>query len=58
MFLFSRNMENKKSAQLILEDGSVYPGWAFGSETSTSGEVGEFQTCRLVDVLNIILMTQ
>lgn len=30
-------------AQLILNDGAIYNGWAFGSKESTTGEVGEFQ---------------
>lgn len=42
-----------KAAKLILEDGSVFTGYAFGSETSTSGEVGMYTyfTCYLADRL-------
>lgn len=32
-------MSDKKSARLILEDGTVFKGFSFGAETSVSGEV-------------------
>jgi carbamoyl-phosphate synthase small subunit len=32
-------MDNHKKAELVLEDGTVYQGWTFGSETSKAGEV-------------------
>ncbi len=31
----------KKTATLVLEDGTSFQGWVFGSETSVAGEVGE-----------------
>ena len=31
-----------KPARLVLEDGSEFKGTAFGAETSTAGEIGEF----------------
>ena len=34
-------LQDRKSAQLVLDDGTVYDGWAFGAFKSTPGEVGE-----------------
>lgn len=36
---------SNKGAKLILEDGTVFEGTAFGSQLSTSGEVGEWNYC-------------
>ena len=32
-------MSDKKSARLILEDGTTFTGYSFGAETATTGEV-------------------
>ena len=42
MYLSNRRKmeETRKAARLILEDGSTYDGLSFGSEQSTTGEVG------------------
>ena len=32
-------MSDKKTARLILEDGTQFEGYSFGAETSVSGEV-------------------
>src|SRR3989338_3595975 len=32
-------MQLKKNAKLVLEDGSIFPGFSFGAEKSISGEV-------------------
>ena len=32
-------MRTRKTATLILEDGSQFQGWSFGAERETAGEV-------------------
>lgn len=32
-------MQTRQKARLVLEDGSVYPGWSFGHPSSVAGEV-------------------
>lgn len=32
----------RRSACLVLEDGTVYNGWGFGAILDTPGEVGRF----------------
>ena len=39
--LFIVMLQERKTAQLVLNDGTVYDGWAFGAFKSTPGEVGE-----------------
>lgn len=34
-------VKDKKVCYLVLEDGTVFPGTSFGSETETDGEVGK-----------------
>ena len=36
----TRDNFNRKKATLILEDGSEFPGFSFGAETSIGGEIG------------------
>ncbi|MEK6949853.1 MAG: carbamoyl-phosphate synthase domain-containing protein, partial [Nanoarchaeota archaeon] len=31
-------MQLKKNAKLVLEDGSIFPGFSFGAEKSAAGE--------------------
>lgn len=48
------SLQERRPAQLVLEDGTVYSGWGFGASKNAPGEVGKLpRVCEMIVLVSI-----